>query len=170
MGLLNLSFEDVSPQNRKKALKLDGIDDDHRWLDDVLAYCGEHKMVVRSNQKADTLLQQAIEKGFPSGNHLIITTDVVDKRKRLYRTIKDNGVVFDCSVPRGNRKADRTAQETVVKAKVEEILRAAKRKIENDAYRLMYDKIGFDLRAIATGLEKVIDYAGERGKDNGFRC
>jgi DNA polymerase-3 subunit delta len=162
MGMLNLSFEDVSRQNRKKTLKLDGIDDDHRWFDEILAYCGAHQLAVRSSQKADILLQRAIEKGFPAGNHLIITTDVVDKRKRLYRSIKDKGVIFDCSVPRGNRKADRTAQEAVVKEKVEEILRAADRKIENDAYRLMYEKIGFDLRAINTGLEKLIAYAGDR--------
>ena len=49
--------------------------------------------------------EEAIAKGFPDGHHLIITTSLVDRRRRLFQALKENGMVIDCSVPGGERKA-----------------------------------------------------------------
>jgi len=112
MGQLNLTFEDVTGVNRVKNLAMDitsGGDDG--WVDDILAYCRERGMAVPSGEDDSRVLQQAIENGFPENNHLIITTDVVDKRRGLYKTIISRGLVIDCAVPGGARRADRMVQQ-----------------------------------------------------------
>ena len=115
LGLLNLSFDDISKANRGKALKLD-IDRlaGEEWFDKTIDYCIEGGLTPSNGEDKGKLLQQAIEKGFPKDNHLIITADMVDKRKGLYKAINKCGIVIDCSVPKGERRADRMAQERVL--------------------------------------------------------
>jgi len=42
---------------------------------------------------------------------------MVDKRRSLFKTILKTGLVIDCSVPKGDRREDRIAQETVMTRK-----------------------------------------------------
>ena len=60
------------------------------------------------------LLQRAIENGFPDSHILLMTSEKVDKRRALYKTLKKTGMIIDCSIPLGNRMADRKAQEAVM--------------------------------------------------------
>jgi len=82
MGIFNLSFEDMDKPSRKKSLgtsNASGTDDE--WLDEIIAYCRQHDLAVPGARDDCRILQQAVEKGFPKNNHLIITTDMVDKRR-----------------------------------------------------------------------------------------
>ncbi|MGD8471749.1 MAG: hypothetical protein PVJ82_10185, partial [Desulfobacteraceae bacterium] len=93
MRNLNLSFEDVDRSNRSKTFKsaseLIQMDD---WLDDVIGYCMENELGIPEPSDQAGALQKAIEKGFPRNNHLVITTDIVDKRRGLYKAISSAGV------------------------------------------------------------------------------
>jgi len=107
MSNLNLSFEDVDRSNRSKIFKSESelikMDD---WLDDLIGFCQENELGVPEASDKAGALQKAIEKGFPRNNHLVITTDIVDKRRGLYKAISSAGVVIDCTVPKGDRRAD----------------------------------------------------------------
>ncbi|MGD9078290.1 MAG: hypothetical protein PVG96_03075 [Desulfobacterales bacterium] len=163
MSNLNLSFEDVDPTNRSKTLKsvsdLIQIDD---WLDDVIGYCRENELVIPEPSDQAGALQKAIEKGFPQNNHLIITTDVVDKRRGLYKAISNLGVAIDCTVPKGDRRTDKMAQEDILVQKMTEILRPSNKEMDKGAYLALLDMTGFDLRTFCGSLEKLIDYVGKR--------
>ncbi len=163
MGLLNLSFEDVSKTNRKKTLKLyaDGLSDD-QWLDRIIDYCMANSLTVPSGEDKGKVLQKAIEKGFPKGNHLIITTDLVDKRKSLFKSIEKNGVIIDSSIPKGDRKADRAVQEEVLKDKMKSILMQNNKTMDRGAYPAMFEMTGFDLRVFSSNMEKLVTYVGDR--------
>lgn len=165
LGILNLSFDDVSKENRKKALKLDsdGLIDD-KWLDQLIAYCVENSLSIPPVENNADVLERAIDKGFPAGNHLIITTDMVDKRRKLYKTIRNNGTIIDCSVPKGDRRADRMAQEAVLSERMEEILKPYGKTMDKHAYRAVYEMTGFDLRTFSSNLQKLVSYAGGRDK------
>jgi len=115
MGLLNLSYDDVSTADRSKTIKLD-LDrfGDDEWIEKILKFCMENSLSIPSEEDNSALLKKAVEKGFPKGNHLIITTDMVDKRRKLFKTIREHGMIIDCSVPKGDRRADRMAQEAVL--------------------------------------------------------
>jgi DNA polymerase-3 subunit delta len=163
MGNLNLSYEDVEKSNREKALKLDAdMARESEWLDDIIGYCQENSLTIPEPADESVLLQKAIEKGFPQNNHLLITADMVDKRRSLYKTIKEKGIVIDCAVPKGDRRADRMAQEDVLIKKMTEILELNKKEMDKGAYRALVDMTGFDLRTFCGSLEKLIHYVGTR--------
>ncbi len=162
MSSLNLSFEDVDRSNRSKTFKsvdLMQVDD---WLDDVVAYCQENEPGIPLPSDVAGALQKAIEKGFPKNNHLVITTDVVDKRRGLFKAISNRGMAIDCTVPGGDRRADKMAQDEILHQKMAEILKAGNKEMDKGAYQALADMTGFDLRTFCGSLEKLIDYAGDR--------
>ena len=163
MGNLNLSFEDVEKSNRDKSLKFDaGLMAGDEWLDEVIAYCKQKELAIPEPADESLALQKAIEKGFPKNNHLLITTDMVDKRRSLYKAIKGQGVVIDCAVPRGDRRADKLAQEDVLREKMTEILKPSHKEMDKGTYMALVEMTGFDLRTFCGSLEKLIHYVGNR--------
>jgi DNA polymerase-3 subunit delta len=163
MGNLNLSFDDVDQSNRQKTLNIDpALSGGDEWLDEIIGYCVEKKLRIPEPADETGALQRAIEKGFPRNNHLLITTDIVDKRRSLYKTIKDRGMVIDCAVPKGDRRADKLAQEAVLIQKMSEILKPNNKEMGQGAFPALVDMTGFDLRTFCGSLEKLVDYVGER--------
>ena len=163
MGNLNLSFEDIDPANRLKTLAFaaDAIKSD-AWIDDLVEYCRQNQLEIPGASDHAGALAKAIKKGFPSNNHLIITTETVDKRLGLYAALKEQGIVVDCRVPRGDRRADRMAQEDVLRKKMTEILAPVSKTMDNSAYAALLDMTGFDLRTFCSNLEKLVDYVAQR--------
>ena len=163
MSNLNLAYEDLERSNRSKIFKAEPdlikVDD---WMDDVVRYCQENDLEVPEPSDQAGALQKAIEKGFPQDNHLIITTDVIDKRRGLYKAIENQGMIIDCAVPKGNRRADRMVQDDILLQKKIEILSNSHKEMDQNAYMTLVDMIGFDLRTFCASLEKLIDYVGER--------
>lgn len=167
MGNLKLSLEDLRPENRnkpiKKILNIDtDILDDDLWVSNIISYCVENNLAVITSGDSVERLQSAIEKGFPKGNHLIITTDLADKRRKLYKTIKEKGLIIDCSVPKGDLSKDKKAQEPVLKERMNAILKQFGKTIEKNAFGAMCEMTGFDLRTFTQNLEKLVSYVGER--------
>jgi DNA polymerase-3 subunit delta len=163
MGFLNLSFEDINKFNREKSLGSGvGAGTDDAWLDDIIVYCQDNELSVPVPRDDSRTLQQAIEKGFPPNNHLIITTDIVDKRRGLFKTLNSHGMVVDCSVPKGDRRADREVQESVLETKMKAILAGSNKTITPPAYSALYEMTGFDLRTFCNNLEKLVNYVGDR--------
>ena len=163
MGIFNLSFEDMDKSSRKKTLgtgNTSGIDD--VWLDEIIAYCRQHDLAVPVVRDDSRILQQAVEKGFPKSNHLIITTDTVDKRRGLFKTLSSKGMVVDCSVPKGARRADQIVQESVLVEKMESILADGSKTMDRATYLALYEMTGFDLRTFCNNLEKLISWVGDR--------
>ncbi|MDP2645503.1 MAG: hypothetical protein Q8P24_11220 [Desulfobacterales bacterium] len=163
LGLLGLSLDEVLAAQDHQDLKLSpDRPENEKMLEKLLNTCSDKQLKVPADQDDAALLQRAIEKGFPKTNHLIITTDIIDKRRRLFKAIQDAGLVIDCSVPQGDRRADKAAQDEVLHEKMQAVLEKNNVKIEKNAYQLMVDMAGFDLRTLLSGLDKLIDYAGDR--------
>ena len=163
LGILNLAFDDVSETNRIKSLKLDSdTSSDHEWIDKVIKFCKENKLFIPSEKDNVDILQQAIARGFPKKNHLVITTDMVDKRRKLFKIIKKTGIIIDCSVPKGDRRADKIAQEAVLSERMEVLLDRYEKKMDKGTYRTMYEMTGFDIGTFSDNLEKLISYVGDR--------
>jgi len=164
LGLLNLSFEDVCRTDGKAKLKLNNSLNENKWLDKVITYCIDKRVTIPDVEDSDKVLQKAVEKGFPKGNHLIITADRVDKRRGLYKAINKNGIIIDCSVPGGQTRSDKIAQEAFIKEMMIDILAKAGKTVDSNAYSAMYAMTGFDLRTFVNNLEKLISFVGDRKK------
>jgi DNA polymerase-3 subunit delta len=165
LGLLNLSFEDVCKSDGEAKLKLNNNTlNENKWLDKVITYCINERFTILDVEDNEKVLQKAVEKGFPKGNHLIITTDRVDKRRGLYKAINNNGIIIDCSVPGGQTRSDKIAQEAFIKEMMRNILAKAGKAVDTNAYLAMYEMTGFDLRTFVNNLEKLISFVGDRKK------
>ncbi len=154
---------DALSEKGREDLKYDeSFDDNGAFLSDVIAFINESGISLKKTEDPLKLLKEAIDKGFPDNHHLIITTDIVDKRKSLYTAIKDNGLVVDCSVPKGDRKADKDSQEQVLKDAMAAVLRKTGKTVEPSAYATLVEMTGFDIRTFTGNLEKLAAFVGER--------
>ncbi len=164
LGILKLSFDDVNGrENRVKNVNvdLDAFGDD-KWMDDIIGHCADKGIKVPPVKDHAGDLQKAIEKGFPEGNHLIITTDILDRRRTLFKAMEKNGLIIDCSVPKGNRMADRQVQEAVLNERMKAILARNGKRMDRPTYQALYEMTGFDLRTFSNNLEKLVSYVGDR--------
>ncbi|MFO7494568.1 MAG: hypothetical protein R6X05_02910 [Desulfobacterales bacterium] len=163
VGLLGLCWEDLQGDNRSRLLKIDDAQGtDEAWLEALVADCRERGIAIPPSSDSAEVLQKAVEKGFPGGNHLILTSDSVDRRRSLFKVLQARGLVVDCAVPTGERKADKTVQESVLRETLQTILHNHQKTLDPEAYRFLCAMTGFDLRAFSQNLEKLVLFVGER--------
>ncbi len=162
MSLLGLSFDDVDKTNRSKSLKIDAIESDNSWIDDIISYCLENNISVSGSPDSTSFFLASIDKSFPEGNHMVITANLVDKRLNIYKGLNNKGIIVDCQVPKGDSKNEKSARENIIRESMHEMLTKSGKTINNDAYQAMYEKTGFDLRTFLNNLEKLINYTDKR--------
>ncbi|MGB7918639.1 MAG: hypothetical protein WCF40_01145 [Desulfobacterales bacterium] len=163
MGLSNLTFEDLSGANRQQSLQAAAeLTEEDGWLDDIVAFCRANGHIVPPPADSENSLCRALEKGFPPGNHLLITTDTIDKRKKLFKMIREFGVVVDCSVPTGDRKPDKKIQEAVLLETMNAVLAESGKSVDRDAFAALQEMTGFNIRAFTGNVEKLVNFVGER--------
>ncbi len=162
MALSGLQFEDlVTPALRGKLV--DDVDGQPpAWFSQLTDFCRENGLTVPAPRDDAERLKGAMAKGFPAGHRLLITADVVDRRKALFKAVGETGLIVDCTVPTGETRADRTAQQAIMQALVDEALAQAGKRMAADARRRLAEWTGFDLRTLAGNLEKLISFTGER--------
>ncbi len=163
LAQMDLSLEDLRPANRSARLP-EGYDagEDDAWIDALLDHCTIAGLAVPPAADGAAILEKAIENGFPNGHHLIITTDLVDRRRNLYKVISSQGVVIDCMVPKGDRRVDREAQEAALAGHVKAVLEAARKTLNREAFLALCEMTGFDLGTFSNNLRTLIDYVGQR--------
>ncbi len=162
MALTGLAFEDLTaPALRNKVV--DDVDGEPAsWFSQLMDYCRENGLRIPDKHDDADLLKTAMEKGFPDGHRLVIVTDIVDRRKALYKTIDETGLVVNCTVPKGVTRADRMAQDAVIQTAMDDALAQAAKRMAKDARQRMMQWTGFDLRTLSGNLEKLISFVGDR--------
>jgi DNA polymerase-3 subunit delta len=163
MALKGISSQDAANHQWRSELDLPETAKDFQWLDKLLQYGQDHKLKASaSSGKARQMLKEAISRGFPAQNYLIMTAETVDKRQSLFKSIQASGLVIDCSVPKGDRRADRKAKEDILLDQMRDILGGAGKTMDPAAFQLLVQMTGFDLPTFCQNLEKLIDYVGRR--------
>jgi DNA polymerase-3 subunit delta len=132
------------------------------WLDQVISYCIQEKLTVPIFQDDAEVLNDAILKGYPETNHLVLTADIVDKRRKLYKTIKKVGVAVDCTMPKGERKAEKQKQQEALKGHMKKVLAEAGKTMAPGGFEVLYGKTGANIRSFSGELDKVVTYVGEQ--------
>ena len=106
--------------------------------------------------------KSAISGGYPETNTLVLTTDLVDKRRKLYKTIKKKGVVVDCSVPKGKGTADKRQQQEALKHHMTSALGSAGKTLARGTFEVLYEKVGPEMRRFSSELDKLVSFVGDR--------
>ncbi|MDJ0785001.1 MAG: hypothetical protein QNJ22_23745 [Desulfosarcinaceae bacterium] len=131
-------------------------------LEKLIDYCRSKSLGTGTDSGGADRLAAALSKGFPERHHLVLTTEVIDKRRKLYKQLKSIGIIVDCGVPKGNRFADRQAQEQVLREQVQRILEPHHKTLAPQAFAYICEITGFDLRTFSQNLEKLAAYVGDR--------
>jgi DNA polymerase-3 subunit delta len=165
MALTGIDLDDLTGSGREEHLPQDPeLMGDGRWLDEIIAFCRQTGHTAAAATDTEGLLEKTIERGLPTGNRLILTTESVDRRKKIYDLIKQKGLVIDCSVPKGVRKADKKAQEAVLQEIAGSLLHKFDKKMAPGVFELLVEMTGFEPRTFTGNLEKLITYTGKRGE------
>ncbi len=162
MALAGLSLEDLAAPTLRNKVVDDGDDEPAPWFSQLMDYCRENGLRIPDKRDDAGLIIAAMENGFPDSHHLVITTDFVDRRKVLFKAIDETGLVVDCSVPKGETRADRMAQDAVAHAVMDDALAQAGKRMAMEARQRLMQWTGFDLRTLADNLEKLVSFAGDR--------
>ena len=104
---------------------------------------------------------QAFDKGLPPQNILFLLAENVDKRKRLFTHIKDQGIVVDCSVAEGAGAAVQKVQKSILQEIMQRTLAQFDKTIDNGAIDVFFERVGFHPVAVAMETEKLALYCSE---------
>lgn len=107
-------------------------------------------------------LVEMLAKGLPPANTLILLAGEIDKRKKLFKYLKDNEAVIDCSVAEGNTSQAKKAQNAVLESLAHDLLRERGKKLAPGLLPILLDRVGFHPVALANELEKLCLFVGER--------
>jgi len=108
------------------------------------------------------LYQAALQDGLPGGNVLILTTEAADKRKKLYKTIAELGMIVDLTVDSGSGKAAESGRKEVISEIVRSTLAEFGKKIEPRALELLLERVGFHPVAARLESEKLALFLEEQ--------
>ena len=167
LSAAKLNFEDIG-QAERAAGQIQGLSGgrEEDWVDDLISYCQERNLRPTAAEGQAELVKRVLEKGLPKRHTLIITTESVDRRQGLYKIISEQGIVIDCSVPKGNRRADRQAQEKVLADTMQAVLKPYHKTMDRNAFKTLCEQTGFDLRTFTNNLEILVQYVGSRSEIN----
>ncbi len=104
------------------------------------------------------LVQATLEKGIPQKNHLILVAETVDKRKRLFKTIDEIGVIVDLAVDTGAATAARKDQDAVIRDLVNQTFSQMGKKPGPRVLEMILDRVGFHPVAAVREAEKLCLY------------
>lgn len=108
------------------------------------------------------VLTRLVEEGIPDNHVLVFTTGAPDRRKKIYKLILKHGLVVDCSVATGARKADIEEQQAVLRDISRQILSKSGKQMAPDAFMALVDQTGFNPELFANAIEKLLTYIGGR--------
>jgi DNA polymerase-3 subunit delta len=154
--------EGLPPEGWKSLLELVPDDESEAWLREVagrLAAEGGEPSVTSAGTAM--LYEELLQRGMPPGAVLILTAEIVDQRRALFKRMKDEGVVVDCGV-RGGKAGETQMKPDIARARIAERVKGAGKRIAGDAVAAIVERTGFSVRALEMELEKILLYVGDR--------
>lgn len=148
---------DLSPTQWKELFGFDKPAD-VIWCQDVSL---PDQATEANSAAGDELVRQVLEKGVPKGNVLILVSEAVDKRKKLYKLISEIGAVIDLSVDTGTTSAAQKGRDAVIRDLVIDTLAEMGKKPGPGVIESLLDRVGFSPVAAVRETEKLALYVGE---------
>jgi len=148
----------IDDETWKRIVTDDGGAGRETWLPKALELAmGRDGEPVKERQEETDRLEKTLTGGMPEGNHLILTAEAVDRRKKLFKTISAAGRVLIFTKVKGEARQQQALQEMAA-----ELLTLSGKRLSAEAWSALGQKTGFDLRESLGAIEKLITYVGER--------
>jgi DNA polymerase-3 subunit delta len=147
----------ITDDDWKKTVEEDSGHDREIWLPGIIEVCVSRGMDVSQIKDDAESLEDILKRGIPEGNHLIMTAETVDKRKRLFRIISEIGIVLHLSKMKGEVR-----QKNALMDAAKDLLAKTEKKLTSNAWMAIGKKTDFNLADSMGAIEKLIAYTGER--------
>ena len=133
------------------------------WTSEILTESGPETAAVTSVPAGDPaeLLQSVLEAGIPAANFLMLLTEEVDKRKKLFKFFKKNYTVIDVSVDAGSSFQAKKAQQSVLQEQVNQTLEKMGKTMAPKVAGQLFERVGFHPVAVVMETEKMALYVGD---------
>ncbi|THB76374.1 MAG: hypothetical protein D3926_17790 [Desulfobacteraceae bacterium] len=102
-----------------------------------------------------------VKTGFPEDHFLLMSIPGIDKRKGLFKSIDQSGLVVDCTIPQGNRMADIKEKKHIFKSIVSKRLSRSKKRMGDKEFETVIERVGYDLDTVIDGMDKLILFSGD---------
>ncbi|MBW2631007.1 MAG: DNA polymerase III subunit delta [Deltaproteobacteria bacterium] len=150
-------WKKISDDDWRSAIGGTAEADRRKWLPKVIDLCDRLKITGGGKPKDTDKLEGVLKSGIPDGNCLIMTAGAVDKRKRLFKAMKDVGIVLSFSMARNEAE-----RKGLFKDKIRDVLVKRGKRLAPDAFLPLGEKTGFKLRDSLKEIEKLIVHVGDR--------
>lgn len=107
-------------------------------------------------------LSETVQGGIPDGHFLVMTAGSLDRRRKIIKTLEKTGLIIDCTVPQGARKADLDDQRQILEDIAGTILSRSGKTMDPAAFSGLLDRTGFNPALFAQNLDKLLAYTGNR--------
>jgi DNA polymerase-3 subunit delta len=157
----DLFYDGLAEKIKKEFLN---EEDNGSWVDQVVSYARENNIRASGKKEEADIFTEWLEKEFPENNYLLIVSSKTDKKRKIYKKIKEKGEIINCLIPAGSRKADKDARQAAAKKIVfSELEKAGKNtRINPDTLNLLLEYSGDDFRTLVKNLDQVIIYSGAK--------
>jgi DNA polymerase III subunit delta len=155
-------FSELSPDQWQTLFGIPRPTGEIGWADKLINEAGPQMPSKDTTANLADKYIDALTRGLPGQNILILTTEMVDKRKRLFTFCKERGTIIDCSVDTGAGTAAQKIQKEVIVEMVQKTLTEFQKKIEPKAINVFLERIGFHPVAAVMEIEKLALYVEDR--------
>ena len=165
LKIAGFSLEDLQDDGWKKitgdewrrVVEGDSGEDREKWLPRIIDICISLGHFAGSGADKADKLGEVFANGLPAGNCIILTADIVDKRKKVFKIFSDAGVVIYFGQIKGE-----TAKKELLKRQAQKLLESYGKNLTPAAWIALGKKTGWELRRSITELEKLVFFVGER--------
>jgi DNA polymerase-3 subunit delta len=142
----------------QKIVPDDGGEGRESWLPRAVDLCVSRGL-VSVKEKADETdrLERVLAGGMPEGNHLILTAETVDRRKRLFKAVSTVGRILTFAKIKGEARQQQAVMEMAAGP-----LGERGKRLSSGAWAALGQKTGFSLRESLGAIEKLITYSAEK--------
>lgn len=117
---------------------------------------------VSYSEKDLDRLSEIVQSGIPDGHFLVMTAGSLDRRRKIVKTLEKTGLIIDCTVPQGARKADLDDQRQILQNVAGLVLAESGKTMDTAAFSELLDRTGFNPALFAQNLDKLISFTGDR--------
>ena len=149
----------------EQVLGLTRDEESERWLQETAGRLMTEGLEVAEASGVGTaqIYEGLIREGVPTGAVLILTAEVVDQRRALFKRISESGAVVDCGVRTG-KLGETQMKPDVARARIKDRVGRAGKRIDDEAVTGIVERTGFSVRALESELEKILLYVGSRAE------
>ena len=142
----------------KKEVGSEPTAEDRGFFTEVAEYCAE--IELKAPKDDAEALQRAVTAGPPKGNHLVLLCEEYDDKHPVAKAVKEKGFHIERAVERAPKS--RGFEGLDIRALTDEVLGPLGKKLSPGAAKLLKDRVGEAMRQMASELEKLALYVGDR--------